>query len=233
MSLHRRGSSALWLWGLTLCGCIASDEDTRPERPPRPDNSSDTAESEVDTDADADADTDTDTDADADTDTDTDADSDAEQAEACHPDIEGWSTAWAALEAEVVELVNRERAAGANCGTYGNFPAVGPVEMEPNLQCAARYHSMWMADTNTFAHESPGGDLGDDAWERIDSTDFRGSAVGENIAAGYGSARSVVDGWMDSDGHCSNIMSSSATLTGVGYYQGGSYGTYWTQNFGR
>jgi uncharacterized protein YkwD len=89
-----------------------------------------------------------------------------------------------------------------------------------------------MADTSTFAHESPGGDLGDDPWERIASTDFAGTAVGENIAAGYDTPASVVAGWMTSDGHCSNIMNSSATLTGVGYYRGGEWGYYWTQNFG-
>jgi uncharacterized protein YkwD len=89
-----------------------------------------------------------------------------------------------------------------------------------------------MAETDSFSHDSPGGDLGDDPWERIDSTEFSGQAVGENIAMGYGSAASVVQGWMDSDGHCSNIMNADATLMGVGYFAGGSYGHYWTQNFG-
>ena len=60
-----------------------------------------------------------------------------------------------------------------------------------------------------------GGDLGDDTWARINST-----------------ARSVPDGWMGSDGHCSNMMNPSASLIGVGYYQGGSYGAYLTQVFG-
>jgi uncharacterized protein YkwD len=227
---HRHLARALGLAAL-LSGCMAGEEDTRPERPPKPDRAEDSADWQVDTDTDTDADTDTDSDADADTDT--DADADAAQAEACHPDVEGWQDAWAALEDEVVELVNRERAAGAHCGAYGNYPPAGALEMEPNLRCAARYHSRWMAENNQFSHDSPGGDLGADAWARIASTDFAGSAVGENIAAGYGTARSVVDGWMDSDGHCANIMSASATLTGVGYWPGGSWGTYWTQNFGR
>ena len=156
----------------------------------------------------------------------------AAQAEACHPDIEGWADSWATWEQEVVGLVNEERASGADCGTYGSYPAAGPVEMNEDLRCAARYHSLWMAETDSFSHDSPGGDLGDDPWERIDSTEFSGQAVGENIAMGYGSAASVVQGWMDSDGHCSNIMNADATLMGVGYFAGGSYGHYWTQNFG-
>ena len=127
----------------------------------------------------------------------------------------------------MLTLVNQERAAGADCGSYGSYRPTGPLTMEDNLRCAARYHSLWMAENNAFEHESPGGDLGDDVWERINSTDFAGTAIGENIAAGYSTARSVVDGWMESDGHCSNMMNPSASLIGVGYYQGGSYGAYW------
>ena len=153
--------------------------------------------------------------------------------EDCHPDLDGWRGGWASQEERVVELINEARSTPTNCGTYGTYAAAGPVEMEPNLRCAARYHSMWMALTNSFSHDSPGGDLGDDPWERIDSTAFDGFAVGENIAAGYDTARGVVDGWLDSDGHCANLMNPDATLTGVGYYAGGSYGHYWTQNFGQ
>ena len=36
----------------------------------------------------------------------------------------------------------------------------------------------------------------------------------------------------DLDGHCSNILNGDATEIGVGYYAGGSWGTYWTQDFG-
>ena len=153
--------------------------------------------------------------------------------EDCHPDLEGWRGGWASKEEQVVELINEARSTPTDCGTYGSYAAAGPVEMEANLRCAARYHSMWMAQTNSFSHDSPGGDLGDDPWERIDSTAFTGFAVGENIAAGYDSARGVVEGWLDSDGHCANLMNPDATLTGVGYYAGGSYGHYWTQNFGQ
>lgn len=153
-------------------------------------------------------------------------------AEDCHPDVADWPTASAALEDQVVELVNRERARGADCGSYGRYAAAGPLTMEPHLRCAARYHSLWMAETGIFSHDSPGGDLGADAWSRMSNAGFTGAAVGENIAAGYGTAAAVIAGWMDSDGHCANIMSPSATLIGVGYVAGGSYGSYWTQDFG-
>jgi uncharacterized protein YkwD len=66
-----------------------------------------------------------------------------------------------------------------------------------------------------------------------------GSTWGENIAQGYPSPEDVVEGWMDSDGHCSNIMAAAFSLIGVGYYPGEASGMgfsrdahYWTQNFG-
>ena len=42
----------------------------------------------------------------------------------------------------------------------------------------------------------------------------------------------AVNGWLDSDGHCANIMNANFEELGVGYYPGGMYGHYWTQKFG-
>ena len=152
-------------------------------------------------------------------------------AEACHPDLADWPEEWAAIEEAVLERTNAARAQGQDCGSYGIFGPAGPLTMEPHLRCAARYHSLWMAQTGTFDHYSVGGDLGEDPWQRIANAGFTGSAIGENIAAGYGSAAEVVQGWIDSDGHCANLMNPSAGQLGVGYAQGGPYGTYWTQDF--
>lgn len=58
--------------------------------------------------------------------------------------------------------------------------------------------------------------------------------VSEVGAAGYSPPPSaVVAGWMNSPGHCANIMGRSYQATGIGYsYVAGSrYGSYWTQNF--
>ncbi len=58
--------------------------------------------------------------------------------------------------------------------------------------------------------------------------------MGENIAAGQGSAAQVVNGWMESEGHCKNIMNGNYSNLGVGYYLAPSsqYDHYWVQNFG-
>ena len=54
---------------------------------------------------------------------------------------------------------------------------------------------------------------------------------GENIAKGYTSVDSVVEGWMNSPGHRENILRKDFKRTVIGYYKDSS-GTYWCQGFG-
>jgi uncharacterized protein YkwD len=60
--------------------------------------------------------------------------------------------------------------------------------------------------------------------------------MGENIAWGQTSPAEVMEAWIDSDGHCSNVMNPNYTLIGVGYYPGSDNWRdgqhFWTQNFG-
>ena len=156
----------------------------------------------------------------------------ADASEACDPQIQDWPRDWASYEEQVVTLTNQARARGANCHSEGTFGPADPVSMDPYLRCAARYHSLWMKQTEVFDHYSPGGNLGGDPWERMAEAGFAGFGTGENIAAGYATPDEVVQGWLDSDGHCANIMNPESTRIGVGYVAGGSYGTWWTQDYG-
>ena len=59
------------------------------------------------------------------------------------------------------------------------------------------------------------------------------SGVGENVAYGYGSGRSVVDdGWMNSEGHRANILGSSYRLMAIGARKGHDGRWYVAQVFG-
>lgn len=123
------------------------------------------------------------------------------------------------LATEVVRLVTVARAA-AGCG---------PVRVERRLATAARLHSEDMARQSYFSHTSLDGRS---PWDRIKAQGYtEGSA--ENIAAGYSTAAAVMDGWMNSPGHRANILDCKNRAIGVGIGRGGSYGTYWTQDFGR
>lgn len=141
---------------------------------------------------------------------------------------ENWDPAYAAFEAEIVVLVNQFRAEGANCGG-DEMPPVGPLTMDPYLQCAARVHTKDMADRDFFDHDNPDGD---GPSERMEDAGYEGRNWGENIAAGRDTAEETMDQWMNSPGHCSNIMAEDFTLIGVGYYPGGEYDHLWTQTFG-
>jgi uncharacterized protein YkwD len=139
-----------------------------------------------------------------------------------------WDPEYAALEDEIVVLVNQYRAEGAICGDE-EMPPVGPLTMDPNLQCAARVHSKDMADRDFFDHDNPDGDGPSD---RMDAAGYDGRNWGENIAAGRSTAAATMEQWMNSPGHCTNIMGEDFSLIGVGYYPGGEYGHVWTQTFG-
>ena len=49
---------------------------------------------------------------------------------------------------------------------------------------------------------------------------------GENIAYGYPTVESVMNGWMNSPGHKANILTDAYTHVGLGFYNG-----YWVQQF--
>lgn len=144
--------------------------------------------------------------------------------------------------AQVVELVNQERAAAG----------APPLKSNSLLGTSSLTHSTNMAVRDFFSHCDQ--DTDDSPGDRIADAGYNWSSYGENIAAGYASPNSVMNGWMNSAGHRANIESSSFREIGVGYFldssdkgnvrldrnrdcdsddTGGPYGYYWTQNFGR
>jgi len=147
----------------------------------------------------------------------------------CDP-VANWSAERQAWETQMLELFNEARAAGANCGSNGDFAPADPLILEPALRCASRVHSMDMHNHNFFDHTNPDGEGPGDRFARAG---WSGGGWGENIIAGYGSAENAFAGWMDSDGHCANIMNPSFNQVGIGYFNGpNGYGDYGTAGFG-
>ena len=135
----------------------------------------------------------------------------------------------AAFEAEVIALVNQER---ARYGLYALVP-------HPAVMIAARGHSQDMAGSDFFSHIGSDGAGFVQRLLRAGYTQI--CAGGENIAAGQTSPQAVMSAWMSSSGHRANVLSTVFRDIGVGYvyepddtYPGGYYGYkhYWTQNFG-
>jgi hypothetical protein len=127
-----------------------------------------------------------------------------------------------------VELVNIERASAG----------LPPLKRNSELDFAARDHTRDMVEDNYFAHDTF--DLINGTLTFVCGTFTRirlyysgYSLAGENLAAGYSTPESVVQGWMASTGHRANILNSVFKEIGVGYYSGASlYTHYWSQDFG-
>jgi uncharacterized protein YkwD len=126
------------------------------------------------------------------------------------------------MAVQVVALVNSERAT-AGCTA---------LKMNDKLILAAQRQSQDMAVLGFFSHSNPDPSRATLS-QRVDAVGYRWSSLGENIAAGYSTPAAVMSGWMSSAGHKANILNCTYTEIGVGYYVGGSYGSYWTQTFGR
>jgi uncharacterized protein YkwD len=121
---------------------------------------------------------------------------------------------------QVVDLINSQRAAAG-------LPALAT---NPELGDAAQSYSQVLVATGCFDHTcGPVPDLSD----RLGQAGYSDwETIGENIAAGYPTPDAVVNGWMSSPGHRSNILSPTYADVGIGLATGGEYGTYWTADFG-
>lgn len=134
---------------------------------------------------------------------------------------------------EVLRLTNAARVGGWDCTLkkYGG-KALPPLVRNPALDLAARAQSSAMALNGYFDHVSPldGSDVGD----RAHAAGYPWTSVGENLAGGQRSPQEVVQAWLNSPGHCHNLMGDYAEI-GLAYAaRGGSpLRQYWTQVFGR
>lgn len=135
----------------------------------------------------------------------------------------------ARVSQKVLALVNEARSQGRKCGRTVFQPAP-PLRASPVLARAASIHNDDMSVHDFFEHE---GSDGSQVGERVARVGYEWSAVGENIAIGAPTAETVVSGWLDSPGHCRNIMAPQFTEMGIAYLvnRKRDAGIYWTQVF--
>ena len=129
----------------------------------------------------------------------------------------------------VIDLVNAARSKGRRCGSERFAPAP-PLDASRQLTEAAAGHARDMARRNYFEHR---GRDGSQPKERVLRAGYDPRLSGENIAFGPETAEEVVAGWLDSPGHCANIMEPRFEHIGVGVATGKKRGRiYWVQTFG-
>jgi len=131
----------------------------------------------------------------------------------------------------LLELTNQSRGTTQVCGGVLH-QAVPALEWDDSLGIAARNHSIDMATHNFFSHT---GSDGSSSFNRATALGFPSRAVGENIAAGQRTAGSAQSGWIESAGHCRNIMLATYTHMGASCIEnsGADFQRYWTVVFGR
>ena len=136
----------------------------------------------------------------------------AEPAVPSQTDTNEFNTAY---EAQVLWLVNNERA------KYG----LSPLTQDSGATQVAHLRAKEIVQS--FSHTRPNGSSCFTAASEL-GVSYR--SAGENIAYGYPTPEAVVNGWMNSEGHRKNILSSSFGKIGIGCYESGGV-LYWSQFF--
>ena len=132
----------------------------------------------------------------------------------------------------MLKAINDARATPRNCGSE-HFDAGPPLVWDTKLAAAAKGHAIDMAEQDYFDHK---GKDGREPKHRVEAQFYDWSYVSENIAAGstaYRTLDQVMKGWLDSPGHCENLMDPRAKEVGMAYIvkNRSTYGKYWVQNF--
>jgi uncharacterized protein YkwD len=121
------------------------------------------------------------------------------------------------LEAEMLELINRERAANG----------LSTLQPDPEMTEVARAHSADMFSRGFFSHNTP---EGRDPFDRIREAKIRFRTAGENLALAP-TLQTAHTGLMNSPGHRANILHRSFGRVGIGILDGGRWGLMVSQEF--
>lgn len=108
---------------------------------------------------------------------------------------------------------------------YRSLAGVSPLTLDSSLVEAASIRAREIS--NSFSHTRPNGSS---CFTVLSELGISYGTAGENIAAGYSSSQSVMEGWRSSSGHYQNIISSKFKKIGIGVnIVNNQY--YWVQIF--
>jgi uncharacterized protein YkwD len=129
------------------------------------------------------------------------------------------------IQNEMVKLINHIRSSKRRCARK-TFSSAGTVKWNQKLASAAFNHARDMAMSNVLSHT---GSDGSTVRTRVEKGGYYWGIVAENIAAGRQTSETVVSLWLDSAGHCANLMKPGITEIGAACFRNpeSKYGTYW------
>ncbi len=134
------------------------------------------------------------------------------------------------FRAAVLEQVNQLRAHEQVCGET-KMTVSPPLAWNENLQLSAYEHAAQMAAWSLFSHTSlDGRDLSD----RALAVGYNYAILGENIAAGQASVRTVIQAWLGSPSHCRQMLHPGYAELAVACVMkpNSIYRRYWVMNLG-
>ena len=137
----------------------------------------------------------------------------------------GRSTAPSALgptESRIFDLINGQR----------RHQGLAAVVYNPELDRMAKIQAQNMARFEKMAHVLPEASL-PTLVDRAHYAGYQFGRIAENVAEGFPSAQTVVDGWMASKGHRANILDRDVVETGIGIARSPNGVLYFCQVFGR
>ncbi len=132
------------------------------------------------------------------------------------------AAASSALTQQSVTQINAIRASVRNCGGI-SFAVAAAVAGSAKLEAAALQQAQYMKSTDTLTHI---GGANSSIGDRVSSAGYTWSAVGENITSGYETLAEVLQGWVESPGHCANLMNPNFSDVGIAQSAGG-VDSYW------
>ncbi|MEX2170207.1 MAG: CAP domain-containing protein [Pirellulales bacterium] len=153
-------------------------------------------------------------------------------------DVEKMTTEAGVSESPATPMPDASEQIVAATNQFREQQGLSPVEVDPNLQAAAKYFAKYMARTHTYGHTADGKRPS----ERAKQHGYDYCIVAENIAYAYSSlgygpqelAQRFVTGWKESPKHRENMLDPDVTQTGVAVAQSGESGYYFAvQMFGR
>jgi len=151
-----------------------------------------------------------------------------------------------ATKQDYLDAINVARGNIQHCGSYGDFTATTPLTWSDALYKASYEHSYDLANSNTFSHTGSNTqyditaqqlslNAGSSITQRIEYNGYTNwRRIGENILAGESTVEATIDGWLNSPGHCANLMNPDFTEVGLAllHKTDSTYKDYWTQNLG-
>lgn len=123
------------------------------------------------------------------------------------------------MESSVFSLINSQRSSAG----------LGALQNSSTLTSIARSYSKSMAENGFFSHGN--------IWSRVNASGSY-TAVGEILYAGpgsYNTADSAISAWLSSSSHREQMLSSTYTQMGVGYWcdPNSQHEGYFTVDFAR